>query len=100
MVEAVTRLVEKRASKTNSWTSATIEEQLDYFRKGPWRGLSQGRPLEVVQSEFMAKIAFNSMFGIEETKEERRDYPIEPCRRYLVSLGVIGHTEDLLLGQT
>jgi hypothetical protein len=88
-VEAVTRLVEKRASKTNSWTSATLEERMDYFQKVPWRGLSQGLPLEFVQSQFVARIAFNSLFGIEETEEERREFAIEPFRRYLISCGVV-----------
>lgn len=88
-VEAVTRLVEKRASKTNSWTSAPLEERMDYFQKGPWRGLSQGLPLQFVQSQFVARIAFNSLFGIEETEEERREFAIEPFRRYLILHGVV-----------
>jgi Family of unknown function (DUF5681) len=46
MADAVTRLVEKRASKTNSWTSATVEERFDYFRDFVWKDLSRRLPLE------------------------------------------------------
>jgi Family of unknown function (DUF5681) len=95
-VEAITRLVEKRASKTNSWTSATLEVRMDYFQKVVWRRLSQGLPLEFSQSEFMARIAFNSLFGIRETEEERREFAIEPCRRYLISQGIVSPTRFLL----
>jgi hypothetical protein len=87
-VETVTRLIERRASQINSWTSATPEERLDYFRKVLWKGLSRGLPLEVVQSERMARTAFNAMFGIEETEEDRREFPIEFQRAYLMSQGI------------
>jgi hypothetical protein len=88
-IEIVTRLIEKRASKTNSWTSATLEERRDYFWKFLWKGLSRSLPLEVVQSERMARTAFNGMFGIEETEEERREFPTEYQRFYLMSQGIV-----------
>jgi hypothetical protein len=87
IVQTMTRLVEKRASKTNSWTFATLEERRGLFFKFPRPWLSKGLPLEFVQSEFVAKIAFSSFFRIKETKYKRREFAIEPIRRYLISHG-------------
>jgi hypothetical protein len=82
-VETVTRLVEKRASKTNSWLLATLEEQMDYFRREFWPTMSRGLPFEFVQSECMFKSMFKGWVGIELTKEELQESLKEARRIYL-----------------
>ena len=82
-VETVMRLIERRASKTNSWLSATREEQMDYFRREFWPTISRGLPLEFVHSECMFKSMFKGWVGIELTKEERQECLKEARRIYL-----------------
>ena len=82
-VETVMSLVERRASKTNSWRLATLEEQMDYFRREFWPTMSKGLPFEFVQSERMFKSMFKGWLGIELTKEERRESLKEARRIYL-----------------
>jgi len=77
------RLIERRASKTNSWLSATLEEQLDYFRREFWPTMSKGLPLEFAQSECMVKSSFQGWLGIDPTKEEQREALREAHRIYL-----------------
>jgi hypothetical protein len=84
-VETVTCLVEKRASKTNSWRLATLEEQMDYFRREFWPTMSKGLPFEFVQSEWMFKSSFKGWLGIELTTEERRE-SLKEARRVCLSL--------------
>ena len=82
-VETVTHLVEKRASKTNSWRLATLDEQMDYFRREFWPTMSKGLPLEFVQSECMFESMFKGWVGIELTKEELHECLKEARRIYL-----------------
>jgi hypothetical protein len=82
-VEIVIRLVEKRASKTNSWDLATPEERMDFFRKYYWPTISKGCPLEFVQSECMLKSMFKGWLGIKQTKEEQQEFVKEARRIYL-----------------
>jgi hypothetical protein len=56
----VVRLVEKRASKTNSWDLATLEERMDHLRRRHWAKIcaKYDFPPEFVQSECYFKIDF------------------------------------------
>ena len=79
-MQVIFRLVEKRASKTNSWDLATPEQRMDHFRRYYWPTLSRGLPLEFVQSECMVKSSFKAFLGIEKTKEEWQEFRKEARR--------------------
>ncbi len=70
----IVRLVEKRASKTNSWDLATLEERMDYLRRCHWSTIcaKYDFPPEFVQSEFYFKSIFHSWLRIEPTEEENQ----------------------------
>ena len=56
----IVRLVEKRASKTNSWDLATLEERMDHLRRRHWPTIcaKYDFPPEFVQSECYFKSTF------------------------------------------
>lgn len=67
-------LVAKRASKTNSWDLATLEERIDYLRRCHWPTVSRDFPPEFVQSECCFKSIFHPWLGIEPTEEEQQAF--------------------------
>jgi Family of unknown function (DUF5681) len=70
----VVRLVAKRASKTNSWDLATLEERMDYLRRCHWPRISRDFAPEFVQSEYMFKAIFHIWLRIEPTEEEHQAF--------------------------
>ena len=72
----VVRLVAKRASKTNSWDSATPEERMDYLRRRYWPTICAkfDFPPEFVQSEYCFKSTFRPWLRIEPTEEEEQAF--------------------------
>jgi hypothetical protein len=79
----IVRLVAKRASKTNSWDLATLEERMDYLRRYHWPTVSRNFPPEFVQSEYVFKSTFKDWSGIEPTEEERQTFLTEARKVYL-----------------
>ena len=79
----VVRLVAKRASKTNSWDLATLEERMDHLRRCHWPTISRDLPPEFVQSEYCFKSAFRHWLGIEPTEEEQQAFLTEAGKVYL-----------------
>jgi hypothetical protein len=70
----VTHLVSKRASRINSWETATPQEQMDYLRRTVWPTISKDFPLAMVRSEFCFKSTLRSWLGIEPSEEEERAF--------------------------
>ena len=64
----------KRASTTNSWDLATLEERMDYLRRCHWPTISKNFPPEFVESEYSFKSIFRLWLGIKPTEEERRAF--------------------------
>jgi Family of unknown function (DUF5681) len=81
----VVRLVAKRASKTNSWDLATLEERMDHLRRCHWPTISRDFPPELVQSEYYFKSIFRHWLGIEPTEEEQQAFLVE-ARKVCLSL--------------
>jgi hypothetical protein len=79
----VVRLVAKRASKTNSWDLATLEERMDHLRRCHWPTISRDFPPEFVQSEYCFKSIFRHWLGIEPTEEEQQAFLVEARKVYL-----------------
>lgn len=81
---ALVRLVEKRASKTNSWDLATLEERMDYLRRRHWPTICAefDFPPEFVQSEYCFKSVFHAWLRIEPTEEENQAF-LTTAREYL-----------------
>ena len=75
-------LVEKRASKTNSWEEATLEERKEYLRKHLWPAMSKGRPRELARSEYSFLATFRFCLNVEPTKEQERDFLIEARKAF------------------
>ena len=78
----VVRLVAKRASKTNSWDLATLEERMDYLRRCHWPTISRDFPPEFVRSEYSFKSIFRLWLGIEPTEGERQAFLLEARKVY------------------
>jgi hypothetical protein len=70
----IARLVAKRASKTNSWDLATLDERMDYLRRYHWPTVSRNFAPEFVQSEYVFKSTFKDWSGIEPTEEEKQAF--------------------------
>jgi hypothetical protein len=72
----VVRLVEKRASRTNSWDLATLEERMDHLRRCHWPTIcaKYDFPPEFVRSECYFKAIFHPWLRIEPTEEENRAF--------------------------
>jgi hypothetical protein len=81
----VVRLVMKRASKTNSWDLATVEERMDYLRRCHWPTISRDFPPEFVQSEYCFKSIFRPWLGIEPTEEEEQAFLRKPVCSFAYS---------------
>jgi hypothetical protein len=79
----VVRLAGKRASKTNSWDLATMEERTDYLRRCHWPKISRDYPPELVQLEYCFKSVFRPWLGIEPTEQERQAFLTEARKVYL-----------------
>jgi hypothetical protein len=84
-LETVVRLVMKRASKTNSWNLATLEERMDHLRRCHWRTISRDFPPEFVQSECCFKSIFCPWLRIEPTEEENQAF-LTTAREVFLSL--------------
>jgi Family of unknown function (DUF5681) len=83
--ETVVRLVMKRASKTNSWNLATLEERMDHLRRCHWPTISRDFPPEFVQSECCFKSIFRPWLRIEPTEEENQAF-LTTAREVFLSL--------------
>jgi hypothetical protein len=83
----IVRLVEKRASKTNSWDLATLEERMDHLRRCHWPTIyaKYDLPLEFVQSECYFKSIFYIWLRIEPTEEENQAF-LTTAREVYLSL--------------
>jgi Family of unknown function (DUF5681) len=83
----IVRLVEKRASKTNSWDLATLEERMDHLRRCHWPMMcaKYDFPPEFVQSECYFKSIFQPWLRIEPTEEENQAF-IKTAREVFLSL--------------
>jgi Family of unknown function (DUF5681) len=79
----IVRLVAKRASQTNSWDLATLEERMDYLRRCHWPTISRDFPPEFVQSEYSFKSMFRLWLRIEPAAEEREAFLTEARKVYL-----------------
>jgi hypothetical protein len=79
----IVRLVAKRASQTNSWDLATLEERMDYLRRCHWPTISRDFPPEFVQSEYSFKSMFRLWLRIEPTEEEQEAFLTEARKVYL-----------------
>jgi Family of unknown function (DUF5681) len=79
------RLVEKRASKTNSWDLATLEERMDHLRRCHWPTLcaKYDFPPEFVRSECYFKSIFHLWLRIEPTEEENQAFLVTAREVYL-----------------
>jgi hypothetical protein len=68
----IVRLVEKRASKTNSWDLATLEERMDHLRRRHWPMIcaKYDFPPEFVQSECY----FKSILGSSRPRRKTRRF--------------------------
>jgi hypothetical protein len=71
-METLFRLIERRASRVNSWERATLEERKDYLRRNFWPTMSENLPPELARSELCFVSTFRRWLGIELTKEEDR----------------------------
>jgi Family of unknown function (DUF5681) len=85
--ETIVRRVEKRASKTNSWDLATLEERMDHLRRRHWPMIcaKYDFPPEFVQSECYFKSIFGIWLGTEPTEEENQAFRT-PAREVYLSL--------------
>jgi hypothetical protein len=83
----IVRLVEKRASKTNSWDLATLEERMDHLRRCHWPTIcaKYDFPTEFVQSECYFKSIFHLWLKIEPTEEENQAF-LTTAREVFLSL--------------
>jgi hypothetical protein len=83
----IVRLVEKRASKTNSWDLATLEERMDHLRRCHWPMIcaKYDFPPEFVQSECYFKSIFYVWLRIEPTEEENQAF-LTSAREVFLSL--------------
>lgn len=81
--ETVVRLVTKRASRTNSWELATLEERMDHLRRCHWPTISKNFPPEFVQSECCFKSIFRPWLGIEPTEEEQQAFVTQALEVFL-----------------
>jgi hypothetical protein len=74
--ETVVRLVATRASKTNSWDLATLEQRMDYLRRFHWPTIcaKSDLPPEFVQSKYYFKSFFHPWLRIEPTEEENQAF--------------------------
>jgi Family of unknown function (DUF5681) len=81
----IVRLVEKRASKTNSWDLATLEERMDHLRRCHWPTIcaKYDFPPEFVQSECYFKSIFYIWLRIEPTEEENQAFRTTAREVYL-----------------
>jgi hypothetical protein len=81
----VVQMVTKRASKTNSWDSATVEERIEYLRRYYWPEVcaKYDFPPELVQSESYFKSVFHPWLGIEPTEAENRAFLAEAREVFL-----------------
>jgi hypothetical protein len=81
----IVRLVEKRASKTNSWGLATLEEGMDHLRRCHWPTIcaKYDFPPEFVQSECYFKSIFYIWLRIEPTEEENQAFRTTAREVYL-----------------
>jgi Family of unknown function (DUF5681) len=81
----IVRLVQKRASKTNSWDLATLEERMDHLRRCHWPTIcaKYDFPPEFVQSECYFKSIFQPWLMIEPTEEENQAFRITAREVYL-----------------
>jgi hypothetical protein len=81
----IVRLVEKRASKTNSWDLATLEERMDHLRRCHWPMICAiyDFPPEFVQSECYFKSIFHPWLGIEPTEDENQAFRTTAREVYL-----------------
>jgi hypothetical protein len=73
----IVRLVAERASRTNSWNLATLEERMDHLRRCHWPTISSDFPPEFVQSECFFKLIFKPWLRIEPTEDEHQAFLIE-----------------------
>ena len=83
--ETVVRLVTKRASRTNSWELATLEERMDHLRRCHWPTISKNFPPEFIQSECCFKSIFRPWLRIEPTEEENQAF-LTTAREVFLSL--------------
>ena len=81
-MDAVGRLVARRASKVNSWDIATLEERMDYLRTVHGPIVSEKYPASV--RDYWFKLRFGLLLGVEPSEEERRAF-LEEAREILLT---------------
>jgi hypothetical protein len=81
-MDAVGRLVARRASKVNSWDIATLEERMDYLRTVHGPIVSEKYPASV--RDYWFKLRFGLLLGVEPSEEERRAF-LEEGREILLT---------------
>ncbi len=74
-MDTVSQLVLKRASKINSWETATTEERTEFLWREIWPSFCEDLrfPFAMARSELCFRSAFRSYLGIELTDEEQRE---------------------------
>jgi hypothetical protein len=81
-MDPVYDLVAKRASKTDSWEEATLEERKEYLRRYLWPEISKGLPRELAASEYCFLGAFRFCLKVELTQDQERAFAIEARKAF------------------